>query len=121
MYECTTTHEQFHMATSHRLLRDRNCRWLCDIATNPRTVGITNMSNKEPQQQIQNQLHIIENAQHEIDRIAKEHIFDFHFIDHKVSNFWKCELSPIGWCVWYFNMNGVNQGCRYCLQPVSRK
>lgn len=59
----------------------------------------------------------------EIDRIAKQHIPDFHFLNHKVSNFWRCEKSPIGWCVWDISEHGFNLDCicHYCKGPVERK
>lgn len=59
----------------------------------------------------------------EINSIAKGQIPDFHFLDHKVSTFWKCEKSPIGMCVWNLDEGGFHNGChcRYCGDPVERK
>jgi|SaaInl8_200m_RNA_FD_contig_21_2380505_length_462_multi_3_in_0_out_0_1 hypothetical protein len=77
--------------------------------------------NKAAQLQIQELIETITVSNSWIDRIARENIPDFHFLDHKVSQFWECEESPIGWCLWEFNDQGNITGCRYCHQPVERK
>jgi hypothetical protein len=73
--------------------------------------------------QIQTKWALIEHTQYEIDEIAKIHIPDFHFLSHKVSSFWKCNKSPIGWCVWDIDKRGyhINVTCYYCHNPVERK
>ncbi len=57
------------------------------------------------------------------DEIAKEGIPEFHFLNHKVSNFWDCEKSPIGVCVWDISERGyhIDCSCYYCGDPVERK
>lgn len=65
----------------------------------------------------------IERIQAEIEAIARLHIKDYHFLDHKVSTFWKCDKSPIGMCV-FNKKNGlfhIDCRCRYCGDPVERK
>ena len=57
----------------------------------------------------------------EIDEIAKQHIPDFHFLNHQVSTFWECIWSPIGVCVFNLDDHGRCQHCRYCQNPVERK
>lgn len=67
---------------------------------------------------------IIRAAQATIDQIAKEAIPEFHFLDHKVSNFWgHCKNSPIGYCVWDISkdQNMRNVACYYCGEPTERK
>jgi hypothetical protein len=58
----------------------------------------------------------------EIDDLAKLVIPDFHFLDFMVSKFWKCDLSPIGVCVFHVS-ESTNRPtyCRYCKEPVERK
>lgn len=65
----------------------------------------------------------IETLEGEIDAIAKKRIPDFHFLNHKVSTFWRCEKSPIGMCVFLLGERGfnINCHCRYCGGPVERK
>lgn len=63
----------------------------------------------------------IDRLRAEIDAIASEHIPDFHFIDYKVSTFWRCDASPIGMCVFVLNDRCEPTYCRYCQGPVSRK
>jgi len=60
---------------------------------------------------------------HEEAQQSIRHIPDFHFLNHRVSNFWECEKSPIGWCVWDIKENGYNIDCQcyYCRGPVERK
>jgi hypothetical protein len=73
---------------------------------------------------IRQQVDIISSAKIEIDRIAKQKISDFHFLDHQVSYFWShCKTSPIGYCVWDISKKGFNNHCRcyYCGEPVERK
>ena len=78
--------------------------------------------NKEIQQAIQDKYLTILRLESEVLALAKEHIPDFHFLDHKVSNFWTCEKSPIGWCVFYrHEITGAPTSCRYCGGPVERK
>lgn len=65
-----------------------------------------------------------ERIRSDIDRLAKEYIPDFHFLDFQVSTFWPCEKSPIGMCV--FKREDIRgrlmlTTCRYCDQPVERK
>jgi len=75
------------------------------------------------QEQIECLIRKIERTRVEIDRLAKEKIPEFHFLNHKVSNFWKCDKSPIGWCVWDISENGYHIDCQcyYCKGPVERK
>lgn len=65
----------------------------------------------------------IEQSRRMIDDLAKQSIPDFHFMSHKVSDFWSCDLSPIGRCVWDISENGYNKGvdCMFCHQPTERK
>jgi len=63
----------------------------------------------------------IDRLYHEINKIAKEYIDDFHFMDYAVSTFWRCEKSPIGMCVFKLNERGRKTDCRYCDGPVERK
>lgn len=72
---------------------------------------------------IKAQFQIIDRANAEIRNIAKKSIPDFHFMDHKVSNFWRCNESPIGWCVWDISEKGfhIDCCCYYCGGPVERK
>lgn len=78
---------------------------------------------EEAQQSIREKYERIRKYHSEIDNIAKRHIPDFHFLNHRVSNFWECEKSPIGWCVWDIKENGYNIDCQcyYCRGPVERK
>ena len=79
--------------------------------------------NEEAQQLIKEKYEQIRKYHSQIDNIAKRYIPDFHFLNHKVSNFWMCEKSPIGWCVWDIRENGYNVDCQccYCKGPVERK
>ncbi len=72
---------------------------------------------------IQSKQRMIDLINHDINELAKTHIHDFHFLDHKVSTFWKCEKSPIGMCVWDLHEGRFYLGChcRYCGGPVERK
>lgn len=67
----------------------------------------------------------IDAAYAEIDRIATEHISDFHFLDWKVSTFWDCAQSPIGMCVFpsdaVQHIEHTEPVCRYCGDPEERK
>lgn len=63
----------------------------------------------------------IEQIHVEISKIAKEHIPDFHWMNHMVSTFWECEQSPIGVCVFDLDDHGDPEYCRYCSGPVVRK
>jgi hypothetical protein len=66
----------------------------------------------------------IDRAQSEVNEIAKLVIPDFHFLDYAVSNFWECDKSPIGWCVFKLEEIGGalrKTHCRYCGGPVERK
>lgn len=66
----------------------------------------------------------IETLHNEIDQIAKSRIRGFHFLRHKVSTSWACDLSPIGMCVWDVDSpKGFHIDCRciYCGDPVERK
>jgi hypothetical protein len=63
----------------------------------------------------------IDAAEHTMNTIAKEHIPDFHFLDYAVSNFWPCDTSPIGMCVFKIDENGRKTDCRYCGGPTVRK
>jgi hypothetical protein len=66
-------------------------------------------------------------ALYDVEQLARQAIPDFHFLTHKVSNFWHCEKSPIGWCVWKLEDeagNGLKDHqwrCWYCGGGVSRK
>ena len=74
-------------------------------------------------EKINSHLRVIDTANRKIDEIAKEAIPEFHFLNHKVSDFWDCEKSPIGKCVWDISKNGFNINCQcyYCKSPVERK
>lgn len=63
----------------------------------------------------------IDRLHQEIRDIAKDHIEDFHFLDHQVSTFWTCDKSPIGMCVFNLNDRGQMIDCRYCHGPTERK
>lgn len=63
----------------------------------------------------------IDQLKNEINQIAFYAIPDFHFLDHRVSTFWKCEKSPIGYCVFFLDLNGREMLCRYCAGPKERK
>lgn len=78
----------------------------------------------QPKNAIANLWARIDAARSQIDQIAKAYIPDFHFLDYKVSDFWDCEKSPIGWCVFKREeIRGqlVLTTCRYCGGPVERK
>ena len=64
---------------------------------------------------------IRDEANASIDDIARAHIPDFHFLDHRVSTFWTCDGSPIGMCVFLLNDRGHATECRYCGGPEERK
>lgn len=66
---------------------------------------------------------MIELIEHDIEELARTHIPDYHFLDYKVSTFWRCEKSPIGMCVWSRRNGEFNNycTCRYCGGPVERK
>lgn len=68
-------------------------------------------------------LHDIEATNRKINKIAKLYIPEFHFLNHRVSNFWKCDASPIGWCVWDISKRGFHIDCQcyFCKGPVERK
>ncbi len=61
--------------------------------------------------------------EHGVQLLARTLIPDFHFMDYKVSNFWECERSPIGWCVFELDEGRfhIDCVCRYCGDPVERK
>ena len=73
---------------------------------------------------IANHLQSIIKANEAIGDIARENIPNFHFLTHKVSYFWNCEKSPIGWCVWNLDESKGSTHdtiCRYCGRPDVRK
>ena len=72
---------------------------------------------------IANEHTAIQGAEKNIGELAKEAIPEFHFLNHKVSNFWTCDKSPVGWCVWNISERGfnINVRCHYCGGPVERK
>lgn len=78
------------------------------------------MTPREEIQELRRQIEVREQA---IKDLAKEHIPEFHFLNHRVSNFWNCDKSPIGWCVWDISHKGFNIdcSCHYCKGPVERK
>ena len=78
---------------------------------------------KEIAKQIDDLRITIDSCNHQINEIARKHIPDFHFLDHKVSTFWDCDKSPIGMCVWNLDEGRFNNNChcRYCGGPVERK
>ena len=71
--------------------------------------------------QIQFHARVREHHAGEINRIAKMHIADFHFLDLQVSEFWTCDKSPIGMCVFTVDEYGRKLECRYCGGPTERK
>ena len=79
------------------------------------------------QKMIKTHLGAIENAKFQINEIAKECIPDFHFLNHEVSDFWSCDDSPIGWCVWGLSDDKGDlipkpyRVCLYCGDPIERK
>ena len=76
------------------------------------------------QDKIQKQYEVIREANNCISDIAKQAIPDFHFLNHKVSDFWDdCPKSPLGWCVWDTSERGFNLdcACHFCGEPVERK
>ena len=72
---------------------------------------------------IDKELAAIQEANNNISILAKEAIPEFHFLNHEVSNFWDCDKSPIGKCVWDISKKGfhIDCNCYYCSQPVERK
>ena len=70
-------------------------------------------------------LGVIEHHEGEIESIAREHVPDYHFMDYKLSNFWGCDESPVGWCVFALDENSgkltIDSRCKFCGQPVERK
>ena len=81
-----------------------------------------NYDARECEKQIRLLVRQAENCYYEIDKIAKQYISDFHFMDHKVSTFWHCDKSPIGMCVFLRNKyDGKVEKCRYCGGPQERK
>lgn len=79
----------------------------------------------EPKEEIANKIiqyqKNITEIEAKINRLAKEYIPDFHFMDHMVSTFWRCDKSPIGMCVFHLNTIGKPTECRYCYEPNIRK
>lgn len=77
------------------------------------------------QRRIQSLVSTIEASHAAIRAIAKEHIPEFHFLDHQVSTFWKCNDSPIGMCVFKIEQDSRGQygptTCAYCGGPTERK
>ena len=73
--------------------------------------------------EIAKQFQIIRDSERKINEIAGNMIPDFHFLNHKVSNFWDCDKSPIGWCVWDTSDKGyhIDCSCHFCGEPVERK
>lgn len=63
----------------------------------------------------------IDALNHEIEKIAKREIPDYHFLDYSVSTFWRCAKSPIGMCVFRLSERGIRTVCRYCGDPDERK
>lgn len=60
----------------------------------------------------------------EIRQIVRQYISEFHFMDHKLSEFWDCDESPVGMCVFNLDDRGHvmgDEGCRYCGLPEERK
>lgn len=64
----------------------------------------------------------------EINRLAKEFVPHFHWMNHQVSRKWHCDKSPIGMCVnkLYYNGLGENEPlhigeCIFCGDPDERK
>ena len=63
----------------------------------------------------------------EINHLAKEAIPDFHFLDYRVSEFWTCDQSPIGMCLFILDYDNGHPykhymtECRYCGGPTERK
>jgi hypothetical protein len=76
---------------------------------------------QEAQKIIQHKARIIERLYQEIRDIATANIEDFHFLDYQVSNFWTCDKSPIGMCVFILNEGCRPTNCRYCHGPTERK
>lgn len=58
-----------------------------------------------------------------INEQAKARYKEFHFLDHKISTFWRCDKSPVGMCI--FERCGPDYkhlgDCVFCLQPAERK
>lgn len=64
----------------------------------------------------------IEELKSEVIEIATANVQDFHWMRGKVSDFWTCEDSPIGYCVFPKDDNGhVLDECQYCGDPQERK
>lgn len=65
----------------------------------------------------------IEALKQDINDYAKAFYPEFHFMDHIVSRFWRCEKSPVGVCI--FERGGVMHNlptdCVFCHQPAERK
>lgn len=65
----------------------------------------------------------IETLKADINRYAKAFYPAFHWMDHQVSTFWRCEKSPIGMCI--FKLGGPDHNlptyCVFCDQPAERK
>lgn len=52
---------------------------------------------------------------------TKARVRDYHFMDHKVSTFWRCDQSPVGMCIFNLDKHGRERDCRYCGGPLERK
>lgn len=77
-----------------------------------------------PKDEIDRHFAAIQYAESAINDIAAKVIPEFHFLDYRVSNFWDCDASPIGKCLWVLDKEGqfnVSCHCRYCGGPVERK
>lgn len=76
------------------------------------------------QRAIREKYDAIRHIEGEIEAIARQWVPGYHFLDYKVSNFWTCEQSPIGWCVFRLEerYGGLRPTtCKFCGQPVERK
>ncbi len=59
----------------------------------------------------------------EVEAVCCYAINDWHHMTHQVSDFWPCDKSPVGMCVWDISERGfhIDVECRYCGDPVERK
>lgn len=86
---------------------------------------VLNITREQAALRILHARYLIDQANREIETVAKACMPDYHFLDYRVSMFWTCDHSPLGYCVFKIMETADRRlketVCRYCGGPVERK